>query len=77
MSHFFYEQRYSIEILLKAGKSQTEIGKIISVDKSVISREIRRNRDERNCLYKAKLAQKKYDSRLFSKPKHLKINSEI
>lgn len=77
MAHLSYEQRYSIEVLLKAGKSQTEIGKIISVDKSVISREIRRNRDERNGLYRATLAQKKYDSRLYSKPKHMIITTEI
>jgi IS30 family transposase len=77
MSHLSYEQRYSIEVLLKAGKSQTEIGAIISVDKSVISREIRRNRDERNCVYRAKLAQKKYDARLYSKPKHIKIDAKI
>lgn len=77
MSHLSYEQRYSIEVLLKAGKSQTEIGKIISVDKSVISREIKRNRDERNYVYKAKLAQSKYDSRLYLKPKHIKINAEF
>lgn len=77
MSHLSYKQRYSIEVLLKAGKSQTEIGKIISVDKSVISREIKRNRDERNGAYKAVLAQKKYDTRLNSKPKHTKLNAEL
>lgn len=77
MSHLSYEQRYSIEVLLKAEKSQTEIANIISVDKSVISREIRRNGDERNGVYRAKLAQKKYDARLYSKPKHIKINAEL
>jgi transposase, IS30 family len=77
MSHLSYEQRYSIEVLLKAGKSQTEIGKIISVDKSVINREIKRNRDERNGVYKAILAQKKYTARLHSKPKRIKLNAEI
>jgi IS30 family transposase len=77
MSHLSYEQRYSIEVLLKAGKSQTEIGTIISVDKSVISREIKRNRDERNAVYKAILAQNKYDSRLRSKPKRIKLNAEF
>jgi transposase, IS30 family len=77
MSHLSYEQRYSIEVLLKAGKSQAEIGTIISVDKSVVSREIKRNRDERNGTYKAKLAQTKYDARQNSKPKHIKINAEF
>jgi IS30 family transposase len=46
MSHLSFEQRYSIEVLLKAEKSQTEIGAIISVDNSVVSLEIKRNRDE-------------------------------
>ncbi len=77
MSHLSYEQRYSIEVLLKAGKTQTEIVKLISVNKSVISREIDRNRDGRSNEYKAKLAQKKYEERLCSKPKHIKITSEI
>ena len=77
MSHLSYAQRYSIEVLLKAGKTQTEIGMILSVDKSVISREVRRNRDERNFVYRAKLAQKKYDGRLYSKPKHIKIDADI
>lgn len=36
MSHLSYEQRYTIEVLLKDGKSQTEIGKIISVFTSII-----------------------------------------
>lgn len=41
--HLTREQRYQIEALLKAGKSQKEIGIIIDKDKSVISREIKRN----------------------------------
>ena len=77
MSHLSYEQRYSIEVLLKAGKSKTEIGKIISVEKSVISREIKRNCDARNQVYKASLAQRKYEQRLVSKPKYKKFNDEM
>lgn len=46
MSDLSYEQRNSIEVLIKGGKTQTGIGMILSVDKSVISREVRRNRDE-------------------------------
>lgn len=37
------EQRYQIYVLMKAGHNQTEIAHILDVDKSTISREIRRN----------------------------------
>lgn len=77
MSHLSYEQRYSIEVLLKAGISQTEIGKIISVEKSVISREIKRNCDGRSGCYKAKLAQNKYFNRQKNKPKFVKFKGEL
>lgn len=40
MSHLSYQQRYTIEVLLQVGKSQTEIADVIAVCKSVISREI-------------------------------------
>jgi len=38
------EQRYQIYALLKAGHNQTEIALLISVHKSTVSRELRRNR---------------------------------
>jgi IS30 family transposase len=38
------EQRYQIYALLKAGHNQTEIAHLISVHKSTVSRELRRNR---------------------------------
>jgi IS30 family transposase len=38
------EQRYQIYVLLKAGHNQTEIAHFVSVHKSTISRELRRNR---------------------------------
>ncbi len=38
------EQRYQIHALMKAEHSQAEIAKIVGVDKSTISREVRRNR---------------------------------
>ncbi len=37
-------QRYQIEALLKAGHQQTEIAEVLGVDKSTISRELKRNR---------------------------------
>lgn len=77
MSHLSYEQRYTIEVLLCQGKKQGEIAEIISRSKSVVSREISRNCDQRSGAYKAKLAQSKYDKRLFSKPKLVKITPKI
>jgi hypothetical protein len=37
------EQRYEIEVLLRAGKKQKEIAELVGKDKSVISRELKRN----------------------------------
>jgi IS30 family transposase len=69
MSHLSYQQRYTIEVLLKNGKSQTEIARTISVHKSVICREIKRNCDQRSQVYKSQLAQSKYENRNKIKPK--------
>lgn len=77
MSHLSYEQRYTIEVLLCQGKKQIEISEIISRSKSVVSREVGRNCDQRSGVYKAKLAQSKYDSRLLSKPKAVKATTAI
>jgi len=41
------EQRYQIYALMKMGHYQTEIAKCIGVDKSTISRELKRNRGQR------------------------------
>jgi transposase, IS30 family len=77
MSHLSHEQRYTIEVLLKQGKKQSAIAKIISVDQSVVCRELKRNCDKRSGMYKAKLAQEKYESRLYSKPKSVKLTEDF
>ena len=64
-------------MLLKADKSKKEIADLLNKDRSVIYREINRNCDNRNKEYKANLAQKKYEERLFEKPKKRKITPEI
>ena len=43
MTHLTKEQRYTIFLMRKEGKSQTEIAKAISVDKSTVCRELKRN----------------------------------
>ena len=57
--------------------SQTTIATIIGKDKSVVSRELRRNRDMRNGEYRYKLAQRKYEERLKQKPKAVKFKAEV
>ena len=54
-------QRYQIKALLKAGLNQTEIANVLGVNKSTISRELRRNRGLRG--YRPKQAQYLADNR--------------
>jgi transposase, IS30 family len=77
MSHLTYQQRYTIEVLLKTGSTRTKIADTLSVDKSVISREIIRNSDGRSGVYKSDLAQRKYDTRLSTKPKKVKATEAL
>jgi len=44
-SHLTHEQRYEIQAFLKIGIRQAEIARQIGKDRSVISREIKRNSD--------------------------------
>ena len=77
MAHLSYEQIYTLEVLLKTNKSKAEIASILSVDKSVIYRELKRNSDGRSGKYKALLAQRKYENRLVIKPKKVRVTPEI
>src|SRR5699024_11797243 len=77
MVHLTLEQRYKIEAYKSLGKGITEIADYLGRDKSVISREIRRNADGRSGLYKADLAQRKTDQRHRGKRKKLKLNPEV
>jgi IS30 family transposase len=77
MAHLSYEQRYTIEVLLQSKTSKSEIASILSVDKSVIYREIKRNCDKRSGEYKALLAQNKYEDRLATKPKKIRATPEV
>jgi IS30 family transposase len=77
MAHLSYEQRYTLEVLLKTNKSKAEIASILSVNKSVIYRELKRNSDGRSGKYKALLAQRKYENRLVTKPKKVRVTPEI
>ena len=54
-SHLTLDQRYEIQHQKEAGKNQTEIAILIGKDKSVVSRELKRNRNGMG-RYKAKYA---------------------
>ena len=58
-------QRYQIEALLKTGHNQTMIAKVLSVHKSTISRELKRNHGLRG--YRPKQAQEKATMRQYEK----------
>ena len=64
MAHLTLEQRYAIQYLRSEGLTQSAIAEKIGKDKSVISREIRRNCDMRNGAYRADLAHRKYQEPL-------------
>ena len=61
MKHIHEEQRYTISVMKKQNYSQKEISKAIGKDKSVVSRELKRNCDKRNGSYDHNLAQRKYE----------------
>jgi IS30 family transposase len=62
MAHITVEQRYQIQALLAAEKKPKEIALILGKDKSVISRELSRNRLQ-NGKYKPEIAQQYYRHR--------------
>ena len=70
MSHITYEQRYTISLMLEQGFSKSKIGELLGKDKSVIGREIERNKDQRNGKYNYILADKKCKLRHKEKHKH-------
>jgi transposase, IS30 family len=77
MTHLTLEQRYKIEAYKNTGKSITEIANYVGKDKSVISREIERNSDQRSGIYKANLANKKTCQRHKVKNKNCKFNANV
>lgn len=74
------DQRYKLEAYLGVGKNQTECALLLGVNKSTISRELKRNTPKRglgaNC-YAAVSSHKKTCSRHLMKPKAIKFTSEL
>jgi transposase, IS30 family len=77
MSHLTQAQRYTIAVLKKENYSQSYIAIEIGKNKSVVSRELKRNRDLRGGVYKAELAQRKCLERHQKKRKKLYFTDEI
>lgn len=77
MSHLTIEQRYEIATLRNQNFLPSKIAERIGKDKSVISRELKRNSDGRNGFYKAELAQKKVDLRHKIKAKKIYFTAEM
>jgi len=69
MSHLTSSQRYTIATMKNNGYSQKAIAKTIDKDKSVVSRELKRNRDLRSGEYRPDLADRKYAERQKQKKK--------
>lgn len=77
MSQLTLDQRYGIQYCLSQNMSYSDIGDHIDKNKSVVSREISRNADERNKLYKAELAHLKAQKRHKEKRKHNRFTISI
>jgi len=77
MTHITQLQRYAICCMLKQGYKQIEIAVAIGKDKTVVSKEIKRNSDKRNGVYKHELAQKKYAKRQKEKAKQKRFTKNI
>ena len=74
-NHLTKVQRYQIAALLQAGHSQQEISLLLGKDKSVISRELKRNRGKHG-VYHAGHAQRLSDERKerFKRPRRLTVD---
>jgi len=75
--HLTQEQRYTISILLEKDYSLTKIAQFIGKDKSVISRELKRNRDSVTGNYNADLAQQKYIQRQKEKLQKKRFTDDV
>ena len=63
MSQITLEQRYEIAALRTIGKTLADIGDIVGFHKGTISKELRRNCDQRSGKYNPNLTEKKIAER--------------
>lgn len=77
MGHLTKEQRCTIFVMKQQGCNNSLIALMIGKDKSVISRELKRDCDLRSGRYNADLAQRKYESRKQEKPKRSRFTEAV
>lgn len=77
MIHFTAHQRYKLEVLLQQNVSKAAISIELGKNISSIYREIKRNSDFRNAVYKSDLANRKCYKRHKEKTKNQYFNLEI
>jgi IS30 family transposase len=77
MAHLTLNQRYKIEAYHSMKRSLSDIADYVGKVKSVISREIKRNSDQRSGIYKAELAQKKTEIRHKTKAKREDLDAVV
>ena len=77
MIHFTVEQRYKLEVLLQQNVPKTQIATTLKKHISSIYREIGRNSDARNSVYKGSLAIRKCDKRHKEKLKNQGFTNDI
>ena len=77
MAQLTQAQRYTIASMYETGYSKKAIAECIGVHKSTISREMKRNCDQRNKKYKADLAETKCRKRHKEKAKHKRFTDAI
>ena len=75
--HLTEGQRYEIFALLQSGRSQKDIAVQLKVNKSTISRELKRNSDGRNKLYNPDLAHRKYRKRMKFRTHYQRFNDSL
>lgn len=77
MKHLTRDQRYTISMMLENHYSKSDIAKVLKVDKSTITREIKRNCDKRDGTYRYELAERKSFERKRNKRRKSVINKQV
>ena len=77
MKHLTERQRYDLYTNLQNKLSQTQIANLIGVNKSTISREIRRNCDMRSGKYNPQLAQRKAENRIKQRKRRCSLTEDV
>lgn len=77
MKHLTSEQRYAIKILLQNNSSLSDIAQALNVHTSTISRELRRNCDNRGGQYHPDLAHRKYEKRKQNKTRKIVFTTDL